>query len=83
MLMDCAHCMNLKSNIGLKRSYFELFKNKEALIPGNLHTRLLIIGVKDNNIMEDYHGTSMSLFQFPSTVNLGEKRYSEKFIKVS
>ena len=33
--------------------------------------------------MEDYHGTSMSLFQFPSTVNLGEKRCYEKFIKVS
>ena len=75
---------NLKSNTRFKRSYFDTFENKEAVIPGNLHTRLFIIGVKDNiNIMEDFHGTNMSLFQFPSTVNLGANIYYEKFIKVS
>ena len=29
-----------------------------------------------------YHGNSLSLFQFPSTVNFGEERYYEKNAKV-
>ena len=67
-----------------------LFEHEEAIIRGNLRTGLFTIGAKENidknsryTISKSYHGTSLSLFQFPSTENLGEERYYEKYVKVS
>ena len=68
-----------------------LFEHEEAVIPGNLCIGLFIIGAKDNIDKNSrckisklhYHETNLSLFQFPSTVNLGEERYYEKYVKMS
>ena len=62
-----------------------------AVIPGSLRTGLFTIGAKDNIdknarctvSKSHYHGTSLSLFQFPSTLNNGVERNYEKYVKPS
>ena len=81
----------LRVTQGLSEATLNLFELAEAVIPGNLCTGLFTIGAKDNIDKNSrcaiskshYHGTSLSLFQFPSTVIFGEERYYEKFVKVS
>ena len=76
---------------GLSEAILNVFEHEEAIIHGNLRTGLFTIGAKENidknsryTISKSYyHGTSLSLFQFPSTENLGEERYYEKYVKVS
>ena len=69
----------LRVTLGLSKVTLNLFKHKKEAIPGNLRTSLLTIEVKDNidknsrcTISKSHcHGTSLSLFQFPSTVSHG------------
>ena len=80
----------LRVTQGLSEATLDLFEHEEAVIPGSFHTGLFTNGAKDNidknsrcTISKShYHGTSLSLFQFPSTLNFGEERY-EKYVKVS
>ena len=80
----------VRVTIGLSKVTLNLFKHKKQVL-GNLRTNLCTIEAK-NNIDKNSRctiskphcpGTTLSLFQFPSTVNLGVKRYYEKYVKVS
>ena len=75
----------LRVTQGLSESTLNLFEHEEAVIPGNLCTWYLLLKQKktDKNskyTISHYHGTSLSSFLFPSTVNLGEER-QEKYVK--
>ena len=64
--------------LGLKEVTLNFFEHEEKVVPGNLSTSLFTIKMKGNidsrcAISKSHcHGTSLSLIQFPSTVNLGE-----------
>ena len=81
----------LRVTLGLSKVTLKLFEHKKEVIPGNLRTNFLFtIEAKDNlyensrcTISKSHcHGTSLSLFQFPSTVNPGAERYYEKYEKL-
>ena len=67
-----------------------IFEHEEVIISDNFPTGLFTIGAKDNTdgnsrctiSKSHYHGTNLSLYQFPSTVNPEEERYYEKYVKV-
>ena len=67
-----------------------IFEHEEVVISNNLRIGLFTIGEKDNIdgnsrctiLKSHYRGTNLSLYQFFSTVNLGEKRYYEKYVKI-
>ena len=75
---------------GLGEALLQLFHDDDAVIPGLLQTGLFTVGSK-NNIDKNacctiykfhYHGTSMSLFQFPSSFNNGFKRNYSNLLSV-
>ena len=74
----------------LCQATLNIFEHEEVVISNNLRTGLFTIGAKDNIdgnstcaiLKSHYHGTNLSLYPFLSTVNLGEKRYHEKYVKV-
>ena len=76
---------------GLGEAALHLFEQEGAVIPGSLRTGLFTIGAKDNIdknarctvSKSHYHGTSLFLFQFPSTLNNGVERNYEKYAKPS
>ena len=73
----------LRVTQGLSVATLNLLKLEEAVIHSNLRTGLFTIGAKDNidkssrcTISKSrYHRTSVSLIQFPSTVDVGEETY--------
>ena len=81
----------LRITQGLGEAALQLFEDEDAIIPGLLRHGLFTIGAKDNVdknarctvSKSHYHGTSMSLFQFPSSFNEGFGRNYQKFVKVS
>ena len=78
----------LRVTLGLSKATLNLSKHKKKVI---LRTSLFTVEAKDNidknsrcTISKSHcHGISLSLFQFPSTLNLGIEKYYEKYIKVS
>ena len=81
----------LRVTQGLSEAILNLSEHEDSVIPGNLHTGLFTIEAKDNadknsrctiSKSHDYQ-TSLSLLRFPSTVNFGEGRYYERYVKVS
>ena len=81
----------LRVTQGMSEASLRLFEEEGAVVPGNLRTGLFTIGAKDNidknarcTISKShYHGTSLSLFQFPSASNKGLERRYEKYVNVS
>ena len=75
---------------GLSEASLSLFENDDAVVPGNLRCGLFTIGAKDNIDKNSsctvskfhYHGTSLSLFQFPTYNNPGIERHYEKYVKI-
>ena len=74
----------LRITQGLGEALLQLFHDDDAVIPGLIRTGLFMVDAKDNIgknarctvSKSHYHGTSMSLFQFPSSFNEGfEKNY--------
>ena len=66
----------LRVTQGLSEDILKLFEHEEVIILGNLHIGLFTKGAKDKNSRytisrSHYHGTSLSLFQFASTMNPG------------
>ena len=75
---------------GLGEALLQLFYDNEAVIPELLQTGLFTVGAKDNidknahcTISKShYHGTSMSLLQFPLSFNDGFERNYQQFVEV-
>ena len=87
--------MSKAFSVSLSEATLNLFEHDEAVITGNLCAVLFAIRAKDSidknskcTISKShYHGTNLSLFQFPSTAkrdimrkNREEERY-EKYVK--
>ena len=81
----------LRITQGLAEASIEMFENDDAVLPGNMRQGIFTVGAKDN-VDKDrscivtkshYHGTSLSLFQFPSAANNGIERKYEKFVKIN
>ena len=80
----------LRITQGLGDALLEIFHEDNAVIPGLLRTGLFTISAKHNidknpccTISKfQYHGTSMLLFQFPSSFNDEFERNYEQFVKV-
>ena len=80
----------LRITQGLGEALLQLFHDDDAVIPGLLWTGLFTVGAKDNidknarcTISKShYHGTSMSLLQFPSSFNDGFERNYQQFVMV-
>ena len=80
----------LRITQGLGEALLQLFHDDDAVIPGLFWTRLFTVGAKDNidknarcTISKShYHGTSMSLLQFPSSFNDGFERNYQQFVMV-
>ena len=76
---------------GLGEALSQLSHDNDAVIPGLLRTALFTVGAKDNIdknarctiSRSQYHGTSMSLFQFLSSFNDGFERNYQQFVKVA
>ena len=93
MLMACAFPMTKYYIItqGLGEALLQLFHDDDVVIPGLLRTGLLTVGAKDNidnnarcTISKSQcHGTSMTLFQFPSSFNDGFERSYHQFVKAT
>ena len=71
----------------LEEALLQLFHDDNAVFLGLLRTELFTIGAKDNippctMSKSHYHGTNMSLFQFPSSFNDGFERNYQQFVKV-
>ena len=75
---------------GFSEASLSLFENDDAVVPGNLRSGLFTIGAKDNIDKNSscivskfhYHGTSLSLFQFPTYNNPGIERHYEKYVEI-
>ena len=75
---------------GLGEALLQLLHHDDAVIPWLHRTGSFMVGAKDNidknafcTISKShYHGTSMSLFQFPSSFNDGFQRNYQQFVKV-
>ena len=75
---------------GLGEVLLQPFRDNDAVIPGLLWAGLFTVGAKDNidknaccTISKfHYHGTSMSLFQFPLSFNDGFEKNYQQFVKV-
>ena len=80
----------LRVTQGFGEALLQLFHDDDAVIPVLLQTWLFTVGAKDNidknarctNSKSHYHGTTMSLFQFPSSFNGGFERNYQQFVKV-
>ena len=80
----------LRITQGLGDALLEIFHEDNAVIPGLLRTGLFTISAKHNidknaccTISKfQYHGASMSLFQFPSSFNDEFERNYGQFVKV-
>ena len=81
----------LRVTQGLSEAAIQLFEQDDAVIPGNLRKGLFTNGAKDNIDKNSrctvskspYHGTSLSIFQFPSVSNKGTEKSYEKYAKGS
>ena len=79
----------LRITQGLAEASIEMFEND--VVPGNMRQGIFTVGAKDNVDKDSpcavtkshYHGTNLSLFQFPSAANNGIERKYEKFVKIN
>ena len=80
----------LRITQGLGEAAIDMFEEDDYVVPGNLRKGIFTIGAKDNVdknssstvTKSHYHGTSLSLFQFPSAVNTGKERKCKKIVKI-
>ena len=88
MFMGISYERILRVRLGLSKVTLNLSKHKKEVI---LCTSLFTIETKDSidknsrcTILKSHcHGTSLLLFQFPSTLNLEVDKYYKKYVKVS
>ena len=81
----------LRITHGLGEALLQLFQDNYVVIPRLLWTGLFKVGAKDKTDKNacstiskyDYHGASVSLFQFSSSFNDGFERSYQQFVKIS